>query len=143
VPATGYGTATGDTGGTAVGWRDGCEARPEAAEGAHAVVFDFAAADMLGHRLHVLRRSARAHLAARADAAVLLTDWTGAHRATFDAERAAHERALAGNDLDVELRRLRAAWDEAARAQARANRSAAQSDPSPHRPVRDSVPTRP
>lgn len=84
-------------------------------------MFDFVAADAMGRRLEALRRAVVVDLTVRADATPLLTGWAGTHRATYDTRRAAHEGVLTAHDLEMELRRLRRAWDEAARAQRRAN----------------------
>lgn len=107
-----------------VGWRDGCAPRPPVAEGAEPVAFDFGGADVVGRRLHVLRIHVTAGLGARAAAQAHLTDWSGGHRRAYDEHRRAHEAILSGADVGAELARLRAAWDEAASAQLRANRAA-------------------
>lgn len=85
-------------------------------------MFDFAAADAMGERLEALRRALVTERASRADAAALITGWTGARRAAHDERRAAHEGVLTHHGVDQELARLRAAWDEAARAQRKLNR---------------------
>lgn len=121
----GTGDRAGDGIEVPVSWRDGCAPRPPVEAGADVVLFDFAAADAMGDRLDALRRAVVADRGARAGAAPLLSDWTGPHRAAYDEQRAAHEGILGHHDLEIELRRLRTAWDEAARAQRRANVMAA------------------
>jgi hypothetical protein len=105
-------------------WRDGCAPRPPVAEGAEPVDFDFSGADLVGERLDALRRHIESGLQIRAGAQVHLTDWAGGHRREYDELRRTQEGVLTGADIGSELARLRAAWDEAAAAQVRANHRA-------------------
>lgn len=107
-------------------WRDGCAPRPPVHEGAEPVGFDFEAADAVGARLDDLRAAVDRNLATRAREQGHLVDWAGGHRRTYDELRARHEATLGGDALGTQLGRLRAAWDEAAAAQARANLRAAE-----------------
>ena len=107
-------------------WRDGCAPRPPVAEGAEPVDFDFSGADVVGERLFALRRHIESGLQMRAAAQVHLSDWAGGHRREYDEHRRAQEGVLTCADIGTELARLRAAWDEAAAAQVRANRRAAE-----------------
>jgi hypothetical protein len=106
-----------------MGWRDGCAPRPPVADGAEAVDFDFGGADQVGPRLEALRDHVSSGLGARAAAQIHLRDWSGGHRREYDDHRGTQEGILSGADIGTELARLRAAWDEAARAQLRANRA--------------------
>lgn len=105
-------------------WRDGCAPRPPVAEGAAPVDFDFALADQVGARLRNLLDHVGSSLDTRAAAQVHLVDWSGGHRRAYDDHRRTQEGVLAGADLAAELARLRRAWDDAAGAQATANRTA-------------------
>lgn len=109
-----------------MGWRDGCADQPSVHADAAPVVFDFAAADAVGQRLDGLRRAITADVDARASASSHLADWAGRHRRDFDAHRTAQEAILTGADVAGQIAHLRAAWDEAAAAQVRANRQAAE-----------------
>lgn len=108
-------------------WRDGCAPRPTVHDGASPVAFDFEAADAVGQRLDGLRLEVEANLTARAGAQTRLVDWSGGHRREYDEHRAAQEAVLSGSGIADDLARLRAAWDEAAAAQGRANAAAAES----------------
>jgi len=108
-----------------MGWRDGCAPRPPVAESAEPVDFDFSGADLVGQRLQALLDHVTSGLSARAAAQVHLTDWSGGHRREYDDHRRTQEGILSGADVGAEIARLRAAWDEAAAAQVRANRDAA------------------
>jgi hypothetical protein len=112
-------------------WRTGCEPWPPVGDGAERVRFDFAAADHVGLRLDGLRRAVDADLQARAAATPSLVDWAGGRREEFDAHRSAQEAIAGGGGLATLLGHLRAAWDEAARAQRAANRVAADAAPPP------------
>lgn len=122
-------------------WRDGCAPRPAVAEGAEPVAFDFAGADAIGGRLDGLRLAVGGNLDARAGATPRLVDWAGAHRLRYDDHRSTQEGVLSGAGIDLELSRLRAAWDDAADAQVQANRRAAEAAPTappssgPNRPI--------
>ncbi len=107
-----------------MGWRDGCAPRPPVAAGAAPVTFDFGAADAIGDRLEVLRRRVADDLSARAAGQARLADWAGRHRRRYDAHRRAQEAIVTGADVLAQIARLRAAWDDAAAAQVRANRAA-------------------
>lgn len=107
-------------------WRDGCAPRPPVHPGAEPVAFDFAAADVVGARLGGLRAAIERNLGARAREQGRLADWAGGHRRAYDELRARHEATLAGGAVEDQLGRLRAAWDEAASAQVRANRRSAE-----------------
>ena len=109
-----------------MGWRDGCAPRPPVHADVDPVAFDFAAADALGQRLDVARLAITANLDARATGQARLVDWAGGHRRAYDEHRATQEAALAGSDLATQIAHLRAAWDDAAAAQVRANRAAAE-----------------
>lgn len=112
-------------------WRTGCEPWPTVADGAERVRFDFSTADRIGLRLDRLRRRVDADLAARADATGRLVDWAGGRRDEFDRHRSAQEAIAGGGGLVTLLAHLRAAWDDAARAQRAANRVAAEATPPP------------
>lgn len=105
-------------------WRDGCAPRPTVGEGAEPVDFDFSGADLVGERLDALRRHIDSGLQIRAGAQVHLADWAGGHRREYDELRHTREDVLTGADIGSDLARLRAAWDEAAAAQVRANHRA-------------------
>lgn len=106
-------------------WRDGCAPQPPVTEGAQPVAFDFAGADIVGERLQALHDHVTSGLGARAAAQVHLVDWSGGHRREYDDHRRTQEGILSGADIGTELTRLRTAWDDAAAAQVRANRQAA------------------
>lgn len=108
-----------------MGWRDGCAPQPTVGEGAEPVRFAFATADAVGQRLDGLRRAIDVNVTARSGAAGHLVDWAGGHRLQYDDHRAAQEAVLTGAEIDVEIARLRTAWDAAAGAQLDANRAAA------------------
>jgi len=112
-------------------WRDGCAPLPTVDDGATPVRFDFGAADAAGQRLDGLRRSIDVDVDARARSTALLVDWAGRHREAYDRQRSTQEAVMGGAGLDAELSRLRAAWDEAAAAQARANRTASEATEAP------------
>ncbi|HXH57965.1 hypothetical protein [Iamia sp.] len=114
-----------------MGWRDGCAPRPAVDEGAGPVRFDFGGADVMGRRLDGLRRTVEEDLAARTAATIHLVDWAGGHRQAFDDHRGTQEGVLSGAELEAEIARLRAAWDDAAAAQHRANRDAADAADAP------------
>lgn len=109
-----------------MGWRDGCAERPPVHADATPVAFDFGAADAVGQCLDGLRRAVAAAVDARASASTHLVEWVGRHRRDFDAHRHAQEAVLTGADLAGQIAHLRAAWDDAAAAQVRANRQAAE-----------------
>ncbi|QYG94792.1 hypothetical protein HC251_21720 [Iamia sp. SCSIO 61187] len=109
-----------------MGWRDGCAPRPPVASGASPVEFDFGAADAVGQRLDGLRAAITANLDARSSGQARLVDWAGGHRQAYDEHRATQEAVLTGADVAAQIARLRAAWDDAAAAQVRANRRAAE-----------------
>lgn len=108
-----------------MGWRDGCAPRPPVHAQVDPVTFDFGAADALGQRLDGLRQAITANLDARVTGQARLVDWSGGHRTAYDEHRATQEAVLTGADLASQIARLRTAWDEAAAAQVRANRHAA------------------
>ena len=89
------------------------------------VRFDFSTADQLGRRLDALWHAVDADLALAPTPPPRLADWAGARRDEHDRHRGGQEAIVGGGVLATQLGRLRAAWDEAARAQRRANRAVA------------------
>lgn len=110
-------------------WRTGCRPRPGVHHLADAVAFDFGAADDIGTALDRLRTEIDDNLAARQGAQHRFADWAGAHRRTYDSLRAEHEAVLAAGTIGDQIAHLRAAWDDAAEAQVRANEAAAELPP--------------
>ncbi len=106
-------------------WRDGCAPRPPVHAHAEPVAFDFAGADAVGQRLDGLRATITTNLDARVAGQARLADWAGGHRRQYDEHRSSQEAVLAGADVATQIAHLRAAWDEAAAAQVRANTRAA------------------